>query len=108
MTTLERMAKVLYEQWQFSDKEKKTAWEDLPTESTKVAGDGYQLRRVFLDKAQALKEAGFGDTKETLLALAQESRIRGDIGKDGGVEAHDWLTRVAGRDEWLNSFLSDL
>ena len=54
----------------------------------------YRLHRaeVFAD---ALTAAGFGPVKaaqaEALRDAADDARIRGDIGKDGGVEAWDYL-----------------
>lgn len=41
---------------------------------------------------QIAREAGIAALEEA----AKEARIRGDIGKDGGIEAWDWLNWLAG------------
>lgn len=50
----------------------------------------------FKEKAKAILEAAAPQLMaERLLALAADTRARGDIGKEGGVEAWDYLTRSA-------------
>lgn len=86
MTSLD-VAEALYNHWRSSSYELKRQ----PSYSEAAPN----LKRVFADQAAALApvlEAGVKNAvADALIAAAEDARSRGDIGKDGGTEAEDFL-----------------
>lgn len=85
------LAESLYEHWRSSSYELKR--------QPAFADASPTLRRVFTDQAQALEPAIELTVQQAvtdaLISAASGARFRGDIGKDGGQEAADYLLLCA-------------
>jgi hypothetical protein len=81
------LAEVLYERWRSSSYELKRHPE--------YRDAGPTLKRPFMDQAAALEPIIAATVKnavaDALIAAAEDTRARGDIGKEGGTEAEDYL-----------------